>query len=118
MVEDRVVSAGQHPAASVRTGAKTPWLMATIVFRAAGAKIPPASATKAPPTKAAKEQAAQLRQDLKAFTTAHDAAAKQPVLPLSKRPRTHALAGQINTFVAPTGDFTALYYCLVTVADQ
>jgi hypothetical protein len=118
LVEDRVVGAGQRPAASVRTGAKTPWLVATIVFRAAGAKIPATPTTKAPPTKAAKQQAAELRQQLKAFTAAHEAAAQHPVPPLSQRPRTHALAGQINTFVAPTGDFTALYYCLVTVADQ
>ena len=116
LVEDRVIGAGQRPAASVHTGAQTPWLMATIVFRGAGATIPPA--VKTPPSTAARHQAVLLRQELKAFTAAHVAAAKHPVPPLSERPRTHALAGQINTFTSPTGDFTALYYCLVTVADQ
>jgi hypothetical protein len=34
------------------------------------------------------------------------------------RPRTHALAGAISTYTGLLGDFTPLYYCLVSVADQ
>jgi hypothetical protein len=121
MVEERVVGAGVHAAASVHTGAKTPWMMATIVFRAAGATPAgakaPASA-KSTASASAKRQATQLRALLRQFTAAHAAAAKDPVPPLSQRPRTHALAGAINTYTGLTGDFTALYYCLVSVADQ
>ncbi len=35
LAEDRVVSAGATPDATVSTGAKTTWLMATVVFKAA-----------------------------------------------------------------------------------
>jgi hypothetical protein len=34
LVEDRIVSAGATPNATATTGAKTPWAMATIVFKA------------------------------------------------------------------------------------
>ncbi len=37
LVEDHVVASGARPDATVRTGARTPWLMATVVFRPAGA---------------------------------------------------------------------------------
>ena len=40
MAEDQVVGAGATPAASVGTGAKTVWEMATVVFKA-GAQAPP-----------------------------------------------------------------------------
>ena len=115
-VEDRVVGPGQRVSSTVHTGAKTPWLMATIVFRGAGAKIPPAKTT--PPSAIAKSRAKRLTEQLRAFAAAHDAAAKHPVVPLSKRPRTHAVAGAMETFVGPTGDSQALYYCLVSVVDQ
>jgi hypothetical protein len=118
LVEDRVVGAGQRPAATVHTGAKTPWLMATIVFRGAGSATSAASTPAASHPRASGQQAARLRQLLKQFTAAHAEAAKHPVPPLSMRPRTHALAGAISTYTGLLGDFTPLYYCLVSVADQ
>ena len=115
LVEARVVSAGTRVTSTAHTGARTPWMMATIVFRAAGAAVPATQPARAPN---AGQRAAQLRRLLRAFTAAHAAAAKHPVLPLSQRPRTHALAGAISTYTGLTGDFTALYYCLVSVANQ
>jgi len=44
VVEDRVVGAGAIPSASVRTGARTTWLMATVVFKADASGAPQAPA--------------------------------------------------------------------------
>jgi hypothetical protein len=54
LVEDRVVSGGARPDATVRTGARTPWLMATVVFRPAGVSGRPVTAlARAPRLRAA-----------------------------------------------------------------
>jgi hypothetical protein len=44
LVEDRVVTDGARPDATVRSGARTPWLMATVVFRPAGSSGRPVTA--------------------------------------------------------------------------
>ncbi len=44
LVEDRVVSRGARPDAAALTGARTPWLMATVVFRPAGSSGSPVTA--------------------------------------------------------------------------
>lgn len=102
LVEDRVLPADATPQATVHTGAKTPWTMATIVFKAAGAKIAPAHGA-----------AAEVSSRLPQVGTVKTAPAP-PAVPLSRRVRPHATAGQILEFVGRVNGKLVTFYCLVS----
>jgi hypothetical protein len=93
VVEDRVVTAGSRPRAAVGTGSKTPWLMATIVFRG--------RATVAP---------ARRRLTL---GPAWSGPGSRPI-PLSARKRPHPVAGSVgDTLVRSSSGKLVHFFCLV-----
>jgi hypothetical protein len=104
VVEDRVVALGATPDASARTGAQTPWTMATLVFRTAafhaatgGGRLRAIFARRLP----------RLPRPPGAPTAA-------AAIPLSRRPRPHPAAGAIAEFVGRLPDGRIVhYYCLI-----
>jgi hypothetical protein len=94
LVEDRVVSRGHRIATSVGTGADTPWLMATVVFRSAHART--------------------TRPAVRPVLDADRKAAGGALVPLTSRARPHRPAGTVTAFFGrgPDGRIVR-YYCLV-----
>ena len=98
VVEDRVVTAGSRPRAAVGTGSKTPWLMATIVFRR--------RATVAP-----------ARRRLTLGPARSDPRSRP--IPLSARKRPHLVAGDVgDTLVRSSSGKLVHFFCLVDPAGN
>jgi hypothetical protein len=108
LVEDRVVSRGSTPSASIHTGAQTPWIMATIVFRTARFR---GSARPGGPAPAV---LARLLPKLPLPWRGKPPRPGQPAIPLSHRRRPHPPAGAIAEFVGRLPDGRIVhYYCLI-----
>jgi hypothetical protein len=105
LVEDRVINAGSTPDATVRTGAGTPWLMDQIVFKAAAS---------GGPAKDARPHSGSSQTNLRTVPEASLRAFElAKLIPLSRRPRPHLLAGEITEFVGKGPDGQLIhYYCL------
>ncbi len=97
LVEDQLVGAGATPSATVRTGADTPWSIATVVFKPAGATLSGSGAS--------------VHSLLEAYS-AQPATAPTPAVPLSRRHRPHIVAGGIAEFVGWFHGKRVHYYCL------
>ncbi|MDQ6821844.1 MAG: DUF4082 domain-containing protein, partial [Actinomycetota bacterium] len=104
LVEDRLVARGSTPRAAARTGSRTPWVMATIVFRPASfhtetGHVAPVLAMRAP----------RLPK-----VPLPSRAGPPATIPLSRRRRPHPPAGAIAEFVGRLPDGRIVhYYCLI-----
>jgi hypothetical protein len=101
LVEDRVVGRGARPDSTVHTGAQTPWMMATIVFKSrARAGTGKARSGALPGTSLP--------------TSSRSTARQGQLIPLSRRHRPHTVAGAITGVVWRQSDGRLIhFYCLV-----
>jgi hypothetical protein len=101
LIEDRVLRRGVRPRAATGIGPRTSWLMGLVVFRVFGDR---ARARAAPPTRAA-----PIARD-------RSRAGAPPTLPvpLSRRRRSHPIAGSIKRILIrkPNGQLVH-FYCLI-----
>jgi hypothetical protein len=101
VVEDRVVTAGSRPRAAVGTGSKTPWLMATIVFRGR--------------TAGATGAAARRRLTL---SPARSGPRSRPI-PLSARKRPHLVADNVGGMLVRARNGKLVhFFCLVDASGN
>jgi Domain of unknown function (DUF4082)/Domain of unknown function (DUF1929)/Fibronectin type III domain/Glyoxal oxidase N-terminus len=112
VVQDRIVPASSEPNASVVTGAKTPWLMATVAFLPAGAHARPATSQSGAAGTAPPARSATSYQGVLAPQTG-------PAVPLSSRKRPHLVAGGIAAAFerGPDGKLVR-FYCLVSSSGK
>jgi hypothetical protein len=102
LIEDRLVGPGSKPDATVRTGARTPWTMATVVFRTA------AGDRAYKPSRGSGTRGVSQRPAALARSAQHG-----NVEPLSSRPRPHIVAGGIAQLITRVGGRAVRFYCLV-----
>ena len=113
LIEERVVPARTRVAATVRTGAQTPWLMATIVFKNA-------SADKGTGAHGASQALASAPAVAAApVSTGATAGPSQVLIPLSQRKRPHPVAGGIVALVGRDASGKLIrFYCLVAPSGR
>ncbi len=117
LVEDRIVGAGSHPEATVTTGTKTPWLMATIMFLPADAH-PSVRGTGGPAVGSRPAKNVQLARSAGSYAGVV-APQLEAAVPLSRRKRPHIVAGGIaEAFERGPDGRPVRFYCLVSSSGK